>query len=117
MKTVFFLFFAMLIVGCGFPFSCEEFQREHIKPGKVAGWVVEKKKMVNRDCFGEIIVKAQGRFDTLKYLPTCNGVTQREVWTNVNVGDSIFKAAGENTVVIINNSGKKVLEISCLAIK
>jgi hypothetical protein len=110
------LLFLVLFSGCGFSPDCGKFLDEKIRPGRVNGLVIKKERS-KEHCFGEIVVQAGVRSDTLKYLSYCNTIKEKEVWSNISEGDSIFKADGEITVTIVRGGVRKVMEIRCLDLR
>lgn len=114
MKKILFLAFTIFTTACGLIPNCEKLVNEKVRPQEINGIVVTK---IEGGRFGEVIVQQGKQLDTLRDIPIYNTTDDKDLWYNIHLTDSIYKAKGETLVSIVNVFGTRVVNFHCEGVR
>ena len=100
----------LLNVSCIKRFSCEKY-RTDLKTIEYRG-IVTKINLDTLDLYGKVIYKFKNKEDTLNL---CRSLIFNNFWENIEIGDSLLKPLGSDTIFLFksNNSVKKFITPCC----
>jgi hypothetical protein len=102
--------YALSLSGC--VFDCESYLNDEIRPLIISGVVINKYKE-SPGCFGAIVLASKNKLDTLSGICYCVMSNTQDLWKNVEVGDSLYKAASNLIVEVHRKDTIKKFEYPC----
>lgn len=101
-----FLILLPLIPSC---FSCDKLLKQIHETeisGKIINITKENKTSINR----VIILNSKNQLDTIEF---CNSIVYDEFWNYIQIGDSLVKRSGSDSLILFNKIELKMFEYPC----